>query len=237
MAKQMSSKQLMSGAIMELFGVFALVYTGGLNGMTGGGGLISAALAHALVLAVMIGVGGRVSGGHFNPAVSVTLIITGDVQAMQGGVWIACQFVGGILGGLVLWLFEVRHVDDDLPKNYGIPKLNKGMKDKKGKSQFLGFFAEFIATFFLVFAVVAACRLKKSATVTGAWVAMTVFFGILTAGPMTGGCLNPARYLGPAMFEKQLFKNRAWIYYVGPIVGGIVGGLAAQFGSHAAVQA
>ena len=93
-----------------------------------------------------------------------------------------------------------------------------------------GLLMEIFGTFFLVFSIVAvAVHRKGSPAVCALVIGATLFFGIACFGPITGGAFNPARVFGPSLIGGELFMSGFWIYYLGPIIGGILGALVYHF--------
>jgi len=84
---------------------------------------------------------------------------------------------------------------------------------------------EAVLTFFLVFVVYGTAVDRRAPKLGGLFIGLTVTTGILVAGPVTGGALNPARHLGPALFAGGEFLAQTWLYWVGPLLGGAVAGV------------
>ena len=99
----------------------------------------------------------------------------------------------------------------------GTPALGTGV------SQGMGLLTELILTFFLVFVVYGTAVDKRAPKVGGLFIGLTVALDILIGGPITGAAMNPARYLGPALLGGGL--NNLWLYWVGPVAGGILAGV------------
>jgi len=222
MGNKDDSSALIRGAIMELFGVFCLTYTGGWAVINAGSmTLISISVAHGLVLAFVIFIGGSVSGGHFNPAVTLPLLAIGEVAPVKAGIWVLAQILGSVMGGLMIHLLS-----PDGVSIYGFPTLPAATTQGKG------FVLEMIATFLLCYAVVAGIRMGKNEHTIGVWVGMSLCLAINSIGPMTGASLNPCRTFGPALFEGDFFRRGWWLYYVGTLLGGFLGCFFANFVTH-----
>jgi len=202
--------------VAEFIGTFALVFVGGASIMlakdlASPSGLIEIALAHGLVLGVMISALMRISG-HFNPAVTLGFLATRRIDPLMAAVYILAQMIGAIVGAYFLkWtfpftLFEVTH--------------GGGQSLAIQVSGGQGFALEAVATFFLVFTVFGTIVDPKAPRIGGLGVGFVVAADILAIGPLTGASMNPARSFGPAVasgyFEAQL------LYWAAPIVGGVV---------------
>ena len=203
----------------ELIGVFALVFVGSgaimtSGRMTGGAGLIVVALAHGLVLAVMVTATMRVSG-HLNPAVTLGFLATRRIEPMMAGVYVAAQFLGAILAAYALMVLFPEQLQEGM-------RLG-GQRVALDVETWQAIFLEAIATFFLVFVVFGTAVDPDAPKVGGFAIGLTLAVAILAIGPMTGASLNPARSFGPAV-AGQIFEGQI-VYWVGPIVGGIVAAL------------
>ena len=95
-------------SIAEFVGAFALIFVGAGSIMTGGGDLLGVALAHGLILAIMVTALGHISGGHFNPAVTLGFFVTRRINPVLAGCYWVAQFTGAVAAALLLkWFFEV----------------------------------------------------------------------------------------------------------------------------------
>jgi aquaporin Z len=207
----------------EFIGTFALVFVGGAAIMiakdTGSSsGLISIALAHGLILAVMVSALMRISG-HFNPAVTIGFLATRRIEPVMAGVYIMAQLIGAIVAAYVLkWTFPFTLFEATRGGGQAVALQVTGGQ---------AFLLEFIATFFLVLVVFGTAVDPKAPKLGGMAIGLVVAADILAIGPSTGGSMNPARSFGPAIaagyYEAQL------IYWAAPILGGIVAALLYDF--------
>lgn len=209
--------------VAEFIGTFALVFVGGAAIMiardtNSPAGLIGIALAHGLILAVMISALMRISG-HFNPAVTLGFLVTRRIEAMMAGVYILGQVMGGIAGAYFLKatfpfaLFEATR--------------GGGQAVALQVSGSQAFMLEAVCTFFLALVVFGTAVDPKAPRVGGLAIGFTLAACIMAIGPLTGGSLNPARSFGPAVasgvFEAQL------IYWLAPITGGIAASVLYEY--------
>lgn len=209
--------------VSEFIGTFALVFVGGGAIMVtyspgGPGGLIEVALAHGLILAVMVTALMRISG-HFNPAVTLGFLVTRRIEAMMAGVYIVSQLLGAMAGAYAL--------KATMPAAVFAATRGGGQAITLDITGTQAFLLEAIATFFLVLVIFGTAVDPKAPKVGGFAIGLTVAAAILAIGPLTGGSLNPARSFGPAVasgvYEAQL------IFWTGPIVGGVIAAVLYEF--------
>lgn len=202
--------------VAEFIGTFALVFVGGAAIMlakdTGSpSGLIEIALAHGLILAVMVSALMRISG-HFNPAVTIGFLATRRIEPLMGAVYIIAQILGAILGAYFLkWTFPFTLFESTHGGGQSLALQVSGGQ---------GFALEAVATFFLVLVVFGTAVDPKAPRIGGLAIGLVVAADILAIGPLTGASMNPARSFGPAV-ASGFFEAQA-LYWAAPIVGGLV---------------
>jgi len=208
----------------EFFGTFALVFFGAgavcvdwhLRSM-GGLGLPAIALAHGLTMAIMVSALGHISGGHFNPAITIGFWVTKRLSTLDTRAYWGAQLLGAVAAAYLLKVI----IPDETWRNValGTPEL---MRDFPTWSALA---LEAVTTFFLVLVVFATIVDERGAfhAIGGFGIGLTITLGMLVAGPFTGGALNPARAFGPALASHHWLNQG--IYWVGPLGGGFVAGL------------
>lgn len=204
--------------LAEFIGTFSLIFFGVgaavsvFSSGQSGSAIITIALAHGLAIAILGTCTGAISGGHLNPAVSLGLFLAGKItMPTMIGYWIA-QIVGGIAASFAL-VGIIGKTTMDLV-SHGVPELKDTMPIGSGIA------LEAVLTFFLVLAVFMTA-VHEGAPKMGAWfIGMAVTMGILAGAPFTGGCMNPARYLGPAVAGGGF--GDIMIYIVGPLAGAVL---------------
>ena len=203
-------------ALAEFIATFALIFIGASAGVLSGqvAGVLGVALAHGLVLAIMVSITAHISGGHVNPAVTIGVWVGGKISSAKALVYIGSQVAGGIFGALM-----VRAVMPGLvysAAHGGAPAL--GARTPTGT----GVLVEAILTFFLVFAVYGTAVDKRGplAKTAGLTIGLVLTFDILAGAPLTGAAMNPARAFGPELAAG--FWTDWWVYWVGPILGGVI---------------
>ena len=197
--------------VAEFVGTFALIFIGAGALAIDQANLVGVALAHGLVIVTFAYAYGHISGTHINPAVTLGLLIAGEIEFVAAiGYWIV-QFLGGILGAVVL--NAVLPDSGDL----GVTILSEGV----GVGQ--GLVVEIVLTFFLVNTIFNTAVSGKAGNFAGLAIGLTLVLCILMGGPLTRASLNPARTLGPAIVSGNYAD--IWLYFVGPLVGAILAAL------------
>jgi len=179
------------------------------------------AFESSLVLTTMIYIFGRISGAHFNPAVSIPMFLRKKISLIECCYYLGAQLVGAFLGSILVVVCNKGEFDSISANGTG---EFKGFWD-----YFSCFVIEVILTFGLVF-VIFASTIKENnfGNLTGFIVGITLYFLGITGAGVSGGSLNPARSIAPAVIEAIAgqyngIKN-LWIYILAPIIGGICAG-------------
>lgn len=213
--------------VMEALGTFALCYVGGWSvewSFSGQASVTAVALAHGFVLGLFVYLGASISGGHYNPAVSISLYITGYQKLEDTIRYILAQCGGSILAGIVLYCLRPNWLIAMKTAQLGHPSLPDNVDTT------VGFICEAIAAGTLVLCVFSAGVHKKAPdAVTATMVGCSLLIGVLSIGNTTGAALNPARVLGPAILSGRVGERGHMIYYFGPIVGGMVASLLYKY--------
>jgi aquaporin TIP len=203
-------------AFAEFVGTFALVFIGVGAVLFSGGQLVGVALAHGLVIAVMVSAVGHISGGHFNPAVTFGFLVTRRMEPVLGAVYLVTQLLAAVVAMLALNVI----FPDESNLDAGVPMVAEQI------SVGAGVLTEAILTFFLVWVVFATAVDPRGTfkSVAGLAIGLTITLDVLGGGPLTGAAMNPARALGPELVQGEW--SDFWVYWVGPLAGGGVAALA-----------
>lgn len=223
---QCVNRELPQRVAAEFVGTFALVFVGA-GAVMAGGEVVGIALAHGLILAVMISAVGHISGGHFNPAVTLGFLITGRMDPVMAVAYWVTQFAAATVAALLLWgTFPDQLID---AANLGAPSLLAPSSEFGEIAPVAGLVIEAVLTFFLVWVVFATAADPRGTfkSIAGLAIGFTIAADILIAGPFTGAAMNPARAFGPELVGNAW--GDFWIWYVGPLVGGALGALAYEF--------
>lgn len=204
---------MMRRYIAEFVGTFGIVFapvalsaTGKFSGAESS--LMAAAWVSGLAVLAMIYALGHISAAHFNPAVTLGFAVAGRFPwRYVVPYWIA-EFLGGILAAALAAVF--------FGGGHGIHIPAAG-------SRLRAVGVEAVLTFFLMLVIIAVATDKRAnGAIPGLAIGLTVVFDVLIGGPITGGSMNPARSLGPALFGGAAPLSIYWVYVVGPTLGAVV---------------
>lgn len=211
--------------IAEAFGTFVLTFLGCGAAVALGGGnnpasIVGIAIAFGLaVIAMAYSIGG-ISGCHINPAITIGAFLTGRLSQKDTIGYIAGQFIGAIVGALVLFL--VITSADLTVKQVGIGA--NGANLSVGNALIV----EIVLTCIFVFVVLGATSKTNGATnnLAGVAIGLTLIVIHLVGIPFTGTSVNPARSFGPALFAGVDALKDLWVFIVGPAIGGALAAFA-----------
>src|SRR5918997_807457 len=173
-------------------------------------------LAVGIALVVIVAAIGHVSGAHVNPAVTLALAVTKKFSWQYVPIYLVAQLVGAILGAIAVWITYGGAAQEAASLAATFPT--------EGVGDLQALVVEILVTFILVFVVISVATDERApAGVAPLAVGFALACGVLIAGPITGGSLNPARTLGPMIVAGQF--TTFWVYLVGPIVGAVLAAL------------
>lgn len=169
-------------------------------------------LTHAFLLFGLIVMFGVVSGGHFNPVVTLAALVIRRIKPLDGLIYILAQLSGAVLGAL---LTKALLEDEGLATNYGALEVSGLLA-----GNFAGSIVEAVGAFVLVLVILTAVYSEKSFK---EWaplaIGTTLGFLVMVGGPLTGAGYNPARWFGPALVGSSW--GDVWPFVLGPIVGAL----------------
>jgi MIP family channel proteins len=198
--------------VAEVFGTFLFFFIGMGSVASAGVDRTMVAFAHGLALAVMVSALGAVSGGHFNPAVTMALWLASRMTGRRALAYILAQLIGALAAAALIGY--VFNTPDAVKEN--VPALGQGV------DVFRGSILEAVATAGLLVAVFGtAVDPRAPRTIGGLGIGFAVAAGILAIGPVTGGALNPARWFGPAVVSGTISTDSI-VWIAGPLVGAAV---------------
>lgn len=207
-------------SLAEALGTFALVFFGA--GAVASKyypdatyGVFGVAVAHGLVLAVMVTAVMGISGGHLNPALTIGLTVTRRTEPRAAVAYIVAQLLGAVVAA---WLISVVYPRGVVrPISFGTPALAATIQLPQA------ILLEGLMGFFLMSAVYGTCINSSSPRIGGFGIGLTLLFCVLVGGPLTGAAVNPARAFGPALIAGQWVAHIVW--WIGPILGAVVAAL------------
>src|ERR1700744_6622019 len=184
-------------------------------------GVVATALAFGLVLLALGYAIGPVSGCHLNPAVTLGALLSGRLKPLDAAAsWIA-QFVGGILGALLLWAVVARSPLYNRSTT-GLGADGWGAASLFHISMWGAFLAEIILTAVFVYVILTVTGKDRSSATAGLVIGLSLTVIHLVGIPLTGTSVNPARSLGPALVVGGQALNQVWLFIVAPLVGGVI---------------
>jgi aquaporin Z len=201
----------MNKYITEFIGTFFLVLTIGCTGIGAGAGVI-APLAIGAALMVMVFAGGHISGGHYNPAVTLGVLIRGKVKGADVVPYIVAQLAAAATAAVVVKFLRAGVAVTPISPNIGPALL-----------------AEFLFTFALVYVVLNAATAEGTSgnSFYGLAIGMTVMTGAFAVGDISGGAFNPAVALGICLLGISSWGN-IWIYLLADFAAAVVAALIFQ---------
>ncbi|TML87635.1 MAG: aquaporin [Actinobacteria bacterium] len=203
----------------EFVGAFTLIFIGGGAGIAagrfGGFDIVAIALANGLAIAIMVSNLGHISGGHFNPAITLAFLVTRRIVLSLALLYWVAQLAGAIAAAAIL-----RAV---------YPSILGAVPHAPTTSDGKALVVEIVLTFLLVWAVWATAVDIRGAfkSIAGLAIGLTITMDVFMGGPLTGAAMNPARACGPELISN--FWGEAWVYWVGPAIGALIAAVAYEY--------
>jgi aquaporin Z len=214
----------------EFFGTFWLVFGGCGSAVLAAGfpglgiGFVGVALAFGLTVVTMAYAVGHISGGHFNPAVTAGLWASGRFPARDVLPYIIAQVVGGIAAGAVLYLIASGKAGFDATAS-GFASNGYGEHSPDKYSLQAAIVAELVLTAFFLIVINGATDKFAPAGFAPLAIGLALTLIHLISIPVTNTSVNPARSTGVAIFQGTWALQQLWVFWLVPLVGGILGGL------------
>lgn len=220
--------------VAEAFGTFWLVLGGCGSAVLAaafpqlGIGFTGVALAFGLTVLTMAFAVGHISGGHFNPAVTIGLFAGGRFSGQHVVPYIVAQVIGGIVAGAVLYAIASGKPGFDAAAS-GFASNGYGEHSPGGYSLQAAIITEFVLTGFFIFIILGATDRRAPAGFAPIAIGLALTLIHLISIPVTNTSVNPARSTGVALFQGGWAVSQLWVFWVVPLVGGLVGGLVYRF--------
>lgn len=216
----------------EFFGTFWLTFGGcGAAVLSAaypnlGIGFLGVAFAFGLTVLTMAYAVGHISGGHFNPAVTLGLWSAGRCANYHVLPYIVAQVVGAVIGAGVLWLIASGK-SDWVPNGFASNGYGDLSPGKYGLGACL--LTEFLLTFFFLFIIVGTTSKGAATGFAGIPIGFALVLIHLISIPVTNTSVNPARSTGPALFAGGAYIAQLWMFWLAPIAGAMVAGAMARW--------
>jgi len=223
----------MKKLVAEFIGTFWLVLGGCGSAVLAAGipdlgiGFMGVALAFGLTVLTGAYALGHISGGHFNPAVSIGLWAGGRFEAKELPGYIVAQVLGGILGAAILYL--IASGIDTFSLTDGFAANGYGEHSPMGYSLTAGLVSEVVMTFMFLIVILGATHKNASPGFGGMAIGLALTLIHLISIPVTNTSVNPARSTSQAVFVGDWALDQLWLFWVAPIAGAILAGLVYKF--------
>jgi aquaporin Z len=215
----------------EFFGTFWLVLGGCGSAVFAatfpavGIGLLGVSLAFGLTVLTMVYAVGGISGGHFNPAVSIGLWAGGRFPAKDLLLYIIAQVIGAIVATAAIYYMASGQAGFEMGEG-SLASNGYGEHSPGNYSYMAALVSEVLMTFFFIFVIMGATDKQAPKGFAGIAIGLTLTLIHLISIPITNTSVNPARSTGPAIFEGGIALSQLWFFWVMPIIGAILGGVA-----------
>ena len=212
----------------ELLGTFWLVFGGCGSAVLAakfpevGIGLVGVSLAFGLTVVTMAYAVGFISGGHFNPAITLGLLAAGRTKPSDVVPYIVAQVLGAVLAAWLLCIIAAGNGSD--PVAGGLAANGFAEHSPGGYSQAAGFITEVLMTFFFLIVILGATDPRAPAGFAPLAIGLALTLIHLISIPITNTSVNPARSTGPALIVGGWALQQLWLFWVAPIVGAIAAG-------------
>lgn len=205
--------------VLVLMGCGSAVFAGSVAGTVGAGvGTLGVALAFGLAVVAMAYTIGGISGCHINPAITLGVFLSGRMSVKDAGLYMLFQVIGAVIGSAILFALVSTGAHDG-PTATGSNSFKEGM----GLQAFI---AEAVFTFIFVLVVLGTTDSKKGAgNFAGLAIGLTLVLIHIVCIPITGTSVNPARSIGPAIFEGGTALRQLWLFIVAPLAGAALSAL------------
>lgn len=206
--------EMIGTMVLVLMGCGSAVFAGNAAGAVGAGvGTLGVALAFGLSVVAMAYTIGGISGCHINPAITLGVFLSGRMSGKDAGMYMLFQVIGAVIASAILFLLVSTGTHEGTTAT-GSNSFSDGMAVQ-------AFLAEMIFTFVFVLVVLGTTDSEKGAgNLAGLAIGLTLVLIHIVCIPITGTSVNPARSIGPALFEGGTALSQLWLFIVAPFVGG-----------------
>lgn len=208
--------EMVGTMVLVLMGCGSAVFAGDMAGAVSTGvGTLGVALAFGLSVVAMAYTIGGISGCHINPAITLGVFLSGRMNGKEAGMYMLFQVIGAIIGSAVIYALVSTGTHNG-PTATGSNGFGDGMMVQ-------AFIAEAVFTFIFVLVVLGATDEKKGAgNMAGLAIGLTLVLVHIVCIPLTGTSVNPARSIGPALFQGGEALSQLWLFIAAPFAGALL---------------
>jgi len=216
--------------VAELIGTFALVLVGCGSAVIAGQyiGFLGISFAFGLTVLAMVYAIGSISGCHINPAITVAMLVAGKMKSKDAMAYIIVQCIGAIIAAGVILVIASGQADYSLAVN-GLGQNGYGTLSPEGYSLVACFIAEIVLTGLFLFVIFGSTSKDAPKGFAGVSIGFSLVLIHLVGIPITGTSVNPARSLGPALFVGGETLSQLWLFWVAPIIGGVLAAIVWKY--------
>jgi aquaporin Z len=207
----------------EMFGTFVLVLVGCGSAVIAGEkiGFYGISFAFGLSLLAMVYAIGAISGCHINPAVTISMRARRKRGVKNAAAYIVFQCVGAVIGAGILYFIATGNPSYSIAAN-GLGQNGFDVASPSGFSMISVFAAEVVLTFIFLLVIHGSTSEKAPKGLAGISIGLSLVLIHLVGIPISGTSVNPARSLGPAVFVGGTALNQLWLFWLAPIIGGLL---------------
>jgi aquaporin Z len=216
--------------LAELLGTMVLVLIGCGSAVTVGGFLgtnfayLSIAFAFGIAVLAMVYALGGISGCHINPAITISMLVAKKIGAKDAAFYVVLQCVGAVIGAGILYAIAVGTPIFNIQVT-GLGQNGYDSASPAGYNLLSALIAEIVLTFVFVLVVHGSTHQRVPKGFAGLAIGLALVMVHIVGIAITGTSVNPARSLGPAVFVGGLALEQLWLFWVAPIIGGILAAL------------
>lgn len=210
--------EMLGTMVLVLMGCGSAVFAGNVAATVGAGvGTLGVAFAFGLAVIAMAYTIGKISGCHINPAITLGVLVAGKISGKDAAMYMIFQVIGAIIGSAILYALVSTGTHNG-PTATGSNSFADG-------AMWQAFIAETVFTFIFVLVVLGATSKGAENNLAGLAIGLTLVLVHIVCIPITGTSVNPARSIGPAIFEGGQALSQLWLFIVAPFLGAIIAAL------------
>ena len=210
--------EMIGTMVLVLMGCGSAIFAGNAAGAVSAGvGTLGVALAFGLSVVAMAYTIGNISGCHINPAITLGVYLSGRMKGREAAMYMLFQVIGAIIGSAILYLLVTQGTHNG-PTATGCNSFADGQMVQ-------AFIAEAVFTFVFVLVVLGSTAKNGAGSLAGLAIGLTLVLVHIVCIPITGTSVNPARSIGPALFEGGVALSQLWLFIVAPFVGAALSAL------------